>query len=46
MQRQIRQTGGNMTLAAERLNLHRSNLYRKMKQLGMSEQETDEDGEE
>jgi Nif-specific regulatory protein len=46
IQRQIRQTGGNMTLAAERLNLHRSNLYRKMKQLGMSEEETDGDGEE
>lgn len=39
IQQQIRQTGGNMTLAAERLNLHRSNLYRKMKQLGMSEGE-------
>ena len=26
---------GNMTEAAERLGLHRSNLYRKMRQLGM-----------
>ncbi len=26
---------GNMTAAAERLGLHRSNLYRKMRQLGM-----------
>ena len=26
----------NMSLAAERLGLHRSNLYRKMRQLGMS----------
>ena len=26
---------GNMTLAAERMGLHRSNLYRKMRQLGM-----------
>lgn len=25
-----------MSLAAERLGLHRSNLYRKMRQLGMS----------
>lgn len=37
IQRQIRQTGGNMTLASERLGLHRSNLYRKMKQLGMDD---------
>lgn len=35
IQQQIRQTSGNMTLASERLGLHRSNLYRKMKQLGM-----------
>lgn len=35
IQQQIRQTGGNMTLASERLGLHRSNLYRKMKQLDM-----------
>lgn len=27
---------GNMTAAAERLGLHRSNLYRKMRQLGMN----------
>ena len=26
---------GNMTVAAEALGLHRSNLYRKMRQLGM-----------
>ena len=26
----------NMSLAAERLGLHRSNLYRKMRQLGMN----------
>ncbi len=31
----IRRVGGNMTEAAENLGLHRSNLYRKMKQLGM-----------
>ena len=28
--------GGNMTEAAAKLDLHRSNLYRKMKQLGMT----------
>lgn len=31
--------GGNMTDAAARLGLHRSNLYRKMRQLGMSSKE-------
>jgi Nif-specific regulatory protein len=31
----IEQSGGNMSLAATRLGLHRSNLYRKMRQLGM-----------
>ncbi|KAA5542214.1 sigma-54-dependent Fis family transcriptional regulator [Roseiconus nitratireducens] len=31
----IDKSGGNMTEAAARLDLHRSNLYRKMKQLGM-----------
>jgi Nif-specific regulatory protein len=35
---------GNMTTAAKRLGLHRSNLYRKMRQLGMaSEGEHDEE---
>ncbi|MBN1854581.1 MAG: sigma-54-dependent Fis family transcriptional regulator [Pirellulales bacterium] len=34
----IDQTRGNMTEAAERLGLHRSNLYRKMRQLDMEEQ--------
>ena len=29
----------NMSLAAERLGLHRSNLYRKMRQLGMKAEE-------
>ena len=37
IQRHIDRCGGNMTEAAERMGLHRSNLYRKMKQLGMSE---------
>ena len=31
----IGRSRGNMTAAAERLGLHRSNLYRKMRQLGM-----------
>ena len=31
----IERSGGNMSDAAERLGLHRSNLYRKMRQLGM-----------
>ena len=31
----IEQTDGNMSRAATRLGLHRSNLYRKMRQLGM-----------
>jgi Nif-specific regulatory protein len=31
----IQRTGGNMSDAADLLGLHRSNLYRKMKQLGM-----------
>jgi Nif-specific regulatory protein len=31
----IQRARGNMTAAAERLGLHRSNLYRKMRQLGM-----------
>ncbi len=35
VRRQIEQSGGNVSLAATRLGLHRSNLYRKMRQLGM-----------
>jgi transcriptional regulator with GAF, ATPase, and Fis domain len=35
IRRQIELGGGNMSLAATRLGLHRSNLYRKMRQLGM-----------
>jgi transcriptional regulator of acetoin/glycerol metabolism len=30
---------GNMSQAAQRLGLHRSNLYRKMRQLGMDDSE-------
>ena len=35
IRRAIAQAQGNMSDAAERLGLHRSNLYRKMRQLGM-----------
>jgi Nif-specific regulatory protein len=35
----INRTRGNMSEAAEHLGLHRSNLYRKMRQLGMDVQE-------
>lgn len=35
IERHIQSSRGNMTDAAERLGLHRSNLYRKMRQLGM-----------
>lgn len=37
IQRHIDRCGGNMTEAAECMGLHRSNLYRKMKQLGMND---------
>lgn len=37
IRRSIRHVGENMTMAAELLGLHRSNLYRKMKQLDMKE---------
>jgi len=40
--RHIAATRGNMTTAAERLGLHRSNLYRKMRQLGMNPSEEEE----
>ena len=39
---QISRSRGSMTAAAKRLGLHRSNLYRKMRQLKM---QTDEDEE-
>ncbi|MCH2123979.1 MAG: sigma-54-dependent Fis family transcriptional regulator [Pirellulaceae bacterium] len=35
IKRQIDRAGGNMTEVAKRLGLHRSNLYRKMRQLDM-----------
>ena len=37
IRRSVRQVNSNMTEAARLLGLHRSNLYRKMKQLSMSE---------
>ena len=37
IRKQVERAGGNMTNAADRLGLHRANLYRKMRQLGMSE---------
>ncbi|MCA9122855.1 MAG: sigma-54-dependent Fis family transcriptional regulator [Planctomycetaceae bacterium] len=42
IKKQIERSRGSMTEAAERLGLHRSNLYRKMKQLDMptTDQET------
>ncbi len=40
IEHQIQMANGNMTAAAKRLGLHRSNLYRKMNQLGLS---TDDD---
>jgi len=40
IKRQIARAGGNMTETAKHLGLHRSNLYRKMRQLDM---ETDEE---
>ena len=46
IRRAIETSGGNMTEAAMRLELHRSNLYRKMKQLGMQGGIEDEAGED
>ena len=39
IERHVKRSRGNMTEAAARMGLHRSNLYRKMKQLGMDDQE-------
>ncbi|HEY6564852.1 MAG TPA: sigma 54-interacting transcriptional regulator, partial [Pirellulaceae bacterium] len=39
IQSQIAACGGNMTDAADSLGLHRTNLYRKMKQLGVKPEE-------
>jgi Nif-specific regulatory protein len=40
IRRHIEASRGNMTEAAEQLGLHRSNLYRKMRQLGISTDES------
>ena len=37
IQRHVESAGGNLARAAKQLGMHRSNLYRKMGQLGMSE---------
>ena len=39
IKKQIARARGNMSDAAERLGMHRSNLYRKMRQLGMTANE-------
>jgi DNA-binding NtrC family response regulator len=41
---QIEHARGNMSAAAEKLGLHRSNLYRKMRQLGMAGAEEEDEG--
>lgn len=45
IRRAIRRMRGNMSEAAKLLGLHRSNLYRKMRQLGMQEAGNEEDEE-
>jgi Nif-specific regulatory protein len=46
IRRHIDAARGNMTEAARRLGLHRSNLYRKMRQLGMEvTEESEQDGQ-
>ena len=42
IRKHISAAGGNMSDAARRLGLHRSNLYRKMRQLDMTTDEDDE----
>jgi Nif-specific regulatory protein len=46
IRRAIRRVRNNMSEAARLLGLHRSNLYRKMRQLGMSEAGSGEDDAE
>ena len=45
IRRHIDRAKGNMTDAAAKMGLHRSNLYRKMKQLGMGDSESDDEPE-
>ena len=42
IRKHIASAGGNMSDAARNLGLHRSNLYRKMRQLGMDSEATEE----
>ncbi|MGA2034085.1 MAG: helix-turn-helix domain-containing protein [Thermoguttaceae bacterium] len=44
IRRMIEQSGGNMSRAAARLGVHRSNLYRKMRQLGMETPDAGDSG--
>lgn len=44
--RHIEKSKGNMTNAAAKMGLHRSNLYRKMNQLGMGEGDSDQENQE
>ena len=44
IEQQVKACNRNMTLAAQRMGLQRSNLYRKMKQLGMNQQDQDSFG--
>jgi transcriptional regulator with GAF, ATPase, and Fis domain len=46
IKRHIDRAKGNMTDAAAKMGLHRSNLYRKMKQLGMGDSDADDLSEE
>lgn len=43
IRKHIESAGGNMSDAARRMGLHRSNLYRKMRQLGMSDAAEEDD---
>ena len=43
IRKHIESAGGNMSDAARRMGLHRSNLYRKMRQLGMGDVAGDEE---
>lgn len=43
IRKHIEAAGGNMSDAARRMGLHRSNLYRKMRQLGMGETPDEEE---
>ena len=45
IQKSVDQMRGNMTDAAAKLGLHRSNLYRKMRQLGMSTGDSEDEQE-